>query len=207
MRRIAQAQTMMIHAQQEEREGQRELAELEVAERVLSGLPSTDEELAALTSPLSALRTVMRRAIAVDPADAMVHSPAHEESASARHQKQAVLQHCYRMLIDGSSKSTEELYAGLTEMGLTLRVVNPVQRLSQILGGEDMFKTVRGLGWMLNASRTASSTVARRSGSVPAEALRNAGLADDDLRRRDRMLVDDVLGHARHGSRERPKTE
>ena len=199
LRRLAQVQAIKVHAQREEQEAHRELAELEVAERVLRGLPSNDEEMAALNNAMS-IRHVLRKGLSADPADAVIHGLS-EETMASRQQKINVVRECCKMLMDGSWKSTDELNAGLIEKGFVLRVANPPQRISQILGADSHFRTQRGRGWSLNPDRTLPV------GVPPGERSRATELEDERLRQQARRVVNDEHGNARFSSRERPETE
>lgn len=199
MRRLSQAQAIKAQALREEQEAHRELAELEVAERVLRGLPSNDEEIAALSNAMS-IRHVIRRGLSADPADAVIHGVS-EETMASRQQKINVLRECYMMLKDGSWKSTDELNAGLIEKGLVLRVANPPQRISQILGADPNFRTQRGRGWSLNPDAGPMSPA-----DAPGQRSRAIDLEDERLRQQARRVVDDEHRNARYSSKERPES-
>jgi hypothetical protein len=63
--------------------------------------------------------------------------------------KDQVLMVCEHVLLDGSTKPTEELHAMCVEMGVKFSAQNPAQRISQILSADSRFKATRGKGWSL----------------------------------------------------------
>jgi hypothetical protein len=147
--KIHMARAMQRKAAELEREALAEMAELDVATKVLNELPKALES--AQNHDLGwnhyqIMAEVNERAKRIsEEADQLG-----ESLYESKRQKDIVVFHCVRMLADGSYKTTEELLQGLLEQNVRLTAANPLQRLSQILSADDRFRPQRGKGWSMN---------------------------------------------------------
>jgi hypothetical protein len=159
MRKYEFARGLQKHADSMRREAEREMQEIEIAERVYRELPATESQAMALEQSVSmdkllqeaqmaAARDVARRERAER--NAVPHELSVRIEPSNQSLREMVGDVCVQLLQDGSWKSTEDLHQALDAAGVPLgRVQNPVQRVSQILSQDDRFKTQRGRGWAL----------------------------------------------------------
>lgn len=159
MRKYDFARALQKHSEDLRRQAEREMHEIEIAERVFRDLPATESAVIALESSVSpehlwseaqmAAKRDLSRKERGD-RNAAVHEPAARVDASSQSLRELVGDICVHLLQDGSWKSTEELYAMLQSHAVPLgRVQNPVQRVSQILSMDARFKNQRGRGWAL----------------------------------------------------------
>lgn len=151
------ARALQKHADGMRREAEKEMQEIEIAERVLRDLPETESQAMALeqsVDPNSLWQEAKKAASAETSArrqqlrnEAMHELATRTEPATLR---QFVTDVAMHLLRDGSWKTTEELHLRMDAMGVPLgRVQNPVQRVSQILSQDERFKNQRGRGWSL----------------------------------------------------------
>lgn len=136
------------------------MQEIEIAERVLRDLPTTPSDALDLerkTSPDWLWQEAQKIASAeltnLQTAAAGTHDTTSanrsEVAPAASSVRDMVISVCAELLKGGRWSSTEELYRRLDAMGVQLRVLNPVQRVSQILSADSRFKSQRGRGWSL----------------------------------------------------------
>lgn len=153
------ARALQKHSEDLRRQAEREIHEIEIAERVFRDLPMTESAVMALESSVSPeyLWNEAQMAAQRDPSrkeraerNAAVHDLAARVDASSQSLRELVGDICVHLLQDGSWKSTEDLYAILQSHDVPLgRVQNPFQRVSQILSMDARFKNQRGRGWAL----------------------------------------------------------
>lgn len=157
------ARSLLRHAEGLRREADREMQEIEIAERVFTTLPATESEALALHASVSHDQLwAHARNTALREAQAAAEEAYHAAKAAAANNvagktellvssslRAMVLEHAMHFLADGSWKSTEELHGLLDARGVVMNVQNPVQRVSQILSADNRFKNQRGRGWSL----------------------------------------------------------
>lgn len=151
------ARALQKHADGMRREAEKEMQEIEIAERVLRDLPATESQAMVLeqsVDPTFLWKEAQKAALAETDSrrhhrrnEATHELVARAEPASLR---QFVTDVAMQLLRDGVWKTTEELHAQMDAMGVPIgRVQNPVQRVSQILSQDERFKNQRGRGWSL----------------------------------------------------------
>jgi hypothetical protein len=161
------ARALGHHAEKMAREADRELQDIETAERVFRGLPATESQAKALEQSISqeqlwmeaqhAATAEMRRQSRDD-----VIMKVDPEGASLRHLVTKVALH---LLDDGKYMSIEELHLTMDSMGVPLsRVQYPGQRISQILSTDRRFKNQRGRGWTLKSNEELEGESEAQSG-------------------------------------------
>lgn len=160
MRKYEFARALQKHAEELRRQAERDLHDMEIAERVFRDLPATESAVMALERSVSpehlwneaqvaAERELSRKERAERNVAAHLE-PAARVDAPGQSLRELVGEICVHVLQDGSWKSTEDLYAILQMHNVPLgRVQNPVQRVSQILSMDTRFKNQRGRGWAL----------------------------------------------------------
>lgn len=149
VRKYEFARALQRHAETLRRDAEREMQEIDIAEKVLRELPETHSELMALEHSVSPERLWNEAQSAAMSEMAARNEAAHSSMSSKI--KDIIVHFCEQLLSDGTSKSTEELWQALQERGVPLRVQNPVQRVSQILSADERFRNQRGRGWYLAA--------------------------------------------------------
>jgi len=149
IQKVIWARSLQRQAAEMEREALREVAEVEVAEKVYRGLPRAEEDIQALrdkADPQRLWTEVRNRALAEMP------GRADEDVLASKKQKDMIAHMAMQMLADGSWKTTEEMTAEMLKRGVPIAAANQTQRVSQVLSADPRFKAQRGRGWSLDVS-------------------------------------------------------
>jgi hypothetical protein len=147
-RKIHEGQQYQRHGVELEREGMRELQEVEAFERMLKSVPKNEQEMLAFES------------IGSEAAHAQMSWRANVErheriESQYRSQRDQVVRFASQFLSKVAAAATEDLLEAMVQNGIKLTSSNPAQRVSQILSQDDRFKSQRGVGWSL-AGETSS---------------------------------------------------
>ena len=158
--KMQHAKHLYQQAQQLEREGAAEIQESEVFERLIKSIPVNQADLLDLEKSETvryAAANSMEVVFAPDGAKYYVPNGPQLMDRVARTQRDMAAAACFEILRDGSTRPTEELLEELTKRGVVLTAENKLQRLSQILSMNRMFKNQRSKGWSLDISPAGES--------------------------------------------------
>jgi hypothetical protein len=143
LRKVQEGQMMQRQGAEREREGMREMQEVEAFERLLKSVPSNEQEMLLLE--------------AEGRSTGMHDRGSDRFTESYRSQRDQVVSIAKQLLRVQPAMTTEEMLEAMSQLGVKLTSSNPAQRISQILSQDDSFKSQRGVGWSLAPTGESSS--------------------------------------------------